>query len=260
MTKPLLLVSLLFAMPIFADVYSVGYLTNTAGSPIPGEQQLTIYNVTGPSNLTGCEAYGPPFSACSNLTFTNWTLTVDYTSDYYSPGAPGSPASGSLVFTDGGSGPYGNLGDINAGSSLALPGIDLCGGSAVCANPYAPDTQITSVQFTGQISPASFTLCDNSVPTCSGPTATTFFANPNFSLTWNASSPPGGSFASGGPYVDDGYAVGNFDNFSATSPDITVTDQNVLTPEPNGYVLSTALLPFLLFLCCRLKYRSRIRY
>jgi hypothetical protein len=241
------LLTLPFAAPVFADSVSVGYLINQAGSPTGGEQQITVFNVTGASDLSGCEAYGPPFSACSNLTFTDWTLTVNYTSDYYSPG------TGSVVYSDSGSGPYGGFGDIDAGGSLTLPALDLCANQAVCDTPLDPDTQITSVVFSGEITPDSFTLCDNTVPTCAGTTAATFFADPDFSLTWNSASPTGGSFATGGPYVDDGYEVGNYDNYTAESPDITVTDQvSAETPEPGGFLLVTGALPFL-FVRRRLK-------
>ena len=246
MVKALFFIILLPVLPAFADIYSVGYLTNLAGTPTGGEQSVTIYNVTGPVD---CAAYGPPYSACTNLNFTDWTLTVNYASDYYNQaGGPVEPAP--FVFTDGGSGTYGGFGDISAGNSLSFA-FDLCAGAATCSNPYDPDTQITSVEFSGQISPASFCLYDATFGGCNPITPTTFFANPNFNLVWNAAS------STGGPYVNDAYTVGDYSSVYAQSPDITVTNQsNVVTPEPNGYLLTSALLLFAPF-ARRLRARAR---
>jgi hypothetical protein len=230
---------MLFAVPAFADI-SVGYLSLLADNPTGGEQNLTISNVTGSADCDAVE-----YLSCTNLNFTNWTLTVNYTSDYYNFSGPNVPSP--LVFTDGGSGSYGGFGDITAGNSLSFP-IDLCAGAGSCANPNNPDTQITSVEFSGQISPSAFCLYDIAASGCNLTNPTTFFANPNFDLIWTGA--PGV-----GPYVDED---SEFLYAGAQSPDITVATQSntVVTPEPGGFVLVTALLPFALFLRRKLVRRS----
>ncbi len=219
--KSFVFITLLFSLPIFADSISVGYLQNLADSPNNGEQTITI------SNDTGACVGNSPYDSCTNLTFTDWTLTVNYTSDYYNASGPAEPAP--FVYTDFGAGPYGGWGDILAQSSLSFS-FDLCAGLGSCLNPDSPDTQITSVEFAGQITPSSFCLSpDNSCDT--------FTADPNFDLVWDGSSPVG-------PYVDEG-------NFQfAQSPDITVNAAEVVsssTPEPNTFLLLTALLPIAWF-------------
>ena len=80
----------------FGDSISVGYISNLSDSPTQGEQTLTISDLTGQGNCQATE-----YTACTALDFTNWTLTVDYTSDY---GAY-APSPGSFVYTaatDGG--------------------------------------------------------------------------------------------------------------------------------------------------------------
>jgi hypothetical protein len=224
---------LLFSVPVFADSISIGYISILADSPNNGEQQLTISNLTGDTN---CVNYGPPYSACTSLDFTNWTLTVTYTSDYYNGTGPAEPDP--FVFTDSGSGPYGGFGDITPSSANNVFDFDLCAGLSSCTNPDDPDTQITSVEFSGQISPSSFCLYDATVPGCNTEDPDTFFADPNFDMVWTNSS-PGGS-----PYVDE-------DLFPyAQSPDITVSDEippSTSAPEPSTFSLLTAILPFAWF-------------
>jgi hypothetical protein len=216
-------VILLSSLPAFADSISVGFLSILSDSPTPGDQELTVSNLTGPGN---CSSFGPPYSACSNLDFTNWTLTVNYTSTYYNGSGPAEPTP--FVYTSATNG-----GDITPSSANNVFDFDLCGGATSCASPI---TTITSVEFSGQISPASFCLYDPSVLGCNESNPVTFFANPNFDMVWNGNSP------TGSPYVDESSV------FSAQSPDIVVTDQTVnLTPEPGSFFLLTALLPFAWF-------------
>ena len=211
----------LSSFPAFADSISVGYLSILSDSPTSGEQELTISNLTGPGN---CYASYP---ACTNLDFTNWTLTVNYTSTYYNGTGPAEPAP--FVFTSATHG-----GDLTPSSPNNTFDFDLCGGAGSCADPGSPITSITSVEFSGQISPSSFCLYDPSVLGCNPITPVTFFANPNFDLVWNGSSPQS-------PYVDEN------SNY-AQSPDITVADQTVNSaPEPRSIILLTALLPFVWF-------------
>jgi hypothetical protein len=224
--ESVVLLMVLSSVPVFADI-SVGYLSILADFPTGGIQELTISNLTGPGN---CSGYGPPYSACSNLDFTNWTLTVNYTSTYYNGSGPTEPSP--FVYTSA------TYGDITPGSNNNVFDLDLCGGAGLCANPDSPITTITSVEFSGQISPSSFCLYDPSANGCSITNPTTFFADPNFDLVWNGGSPQP-------PLVDEDL------NPYAQSPDITVTDQSTgtgtVTPEPDEFFPLAALIALLPF-------------
>jgi hypothetical protein len=231
--------ALLFSVPAFADL-SVGYLTITSDSPTGGEQQLAIINMTGPANCQLTE-----YTACTPLNFTNWTLTIDYTSSYYNGTGPTEPSP--LVFTDSGSGLFGGYDIVPSGSMPSstnnLFPIDLCGGAGACSDPNIPITTITSVEFSGQISSSSICLYDPAVSGCNVANPTTFAANRNFDLKWNSSSTSSAASpsATGSPYVDEGSTP------IAQSPDITVTQASAATPEPSFYLLLTFLLTALLF-------------
>ena len=215
-----IVIACVFVVPAFADTVSVGYLSLLSDSPVSGLQELTVNNLTGNVN---CQAYGAPYEACSNLDFTGWTLTVDYLSDYY------NPSPGSFIYSDG----VGGYGDIAPGSASVFD-FDLCADQLTCADAGSPATQITSVEFSGQISSPSFCLYDATVPGCNASSPETFFANPNFDLVWNSNS------ATGGPYVDEANSP------YAQSPDIMVADQGSGSmPEPSTFFLLTSLLPFL---------------
>jgi hypothetical protein len=231
--QSLVFITLLLAAPVFADSIGIGNISILADNPTGGVQELTINNLTGFSCGLG-------YAACTNLDFTDWTLTVNYTSSYYNGSGPIEPTP--FVFTDSGSGLYGGFGDITPSSTNNIFDFDLCGGAGSC--PDGPVTTITSVEFSGQISPASFCLYD---PTASGCGNTTFFANPNFDLVWNGSSPQS-------PYVDE-------TSVYAQSPDITVTNQDIVvstTPEPGTFFLLTALLPLAEFARRSKRSNSRI--
>ena len=224
--KHLVFIHLIFSLPIFADEIGVGFLSIVPDNPTGGEQTLTVNNMTGGANC------GPgEYTACTNLAFTNWTLTINYTSGYYSPSA------GSFVYTDPGSGPFGGFGDIIPSSTNNTFSIDLCGGAGSCANPDSPVTTITSVDFTGQISPSSICIYDATVGGCNMADPTTFFADPNFNLVWDGSSCTGFPSCTGSPYVDEDL------NLYAQSPDIVVGDAIATVPEPGSFFLLTALLP-----------------
>jgi hypothetical protein len=227
-TKSIAFIAVLFAAPVFADI-SVGYLSITPDNPLAGDQALAITNQTG---LANCDPVY--YTACTNLNFTNWTLTVNYTSSYLNVGA-GPILASPFVAT---SATYGDITPTLNNNPFSLS-FDMCGGVDDGGNGCTPATTITSVEFSGQISPATFSLCDNSVPVCNGPNPPTFFADPNFDLVWNASS------STGSPYVD-GQNV-----YYANSPDITVGaagGSTVVTPEPSQYFPVIALLSFALFL------------
>jgi hypothetical protein len=217
----LAILALVPLVPVFADSINIGYIANLSDSPTGGEQELAIYNLTGPANCQAGE-----YNACSNLNLTNWTLTVDYTSSYYT--------GTSVAYTDSGSGPYGGFGDITPSSTNNVFDLDLCGGAASCTDIDNPTTTITSVEFSGQISPSSICLYDASAGGCNGSNPTTFFGNPAFDLVWNGSSPQT-------PYVNE-------DNVAyAQSPDFAVTDQSSGVPEPSTFLLFVVLLPLARF-------------
>jgi hypothetical protein len=218
-----------FADPIVATSVSVGNLSVLADpNGTPGDQQLQINNLTGPGN---CYA---DYAACTNLDFTDWTLTVTFTSSYYNTGTnPSLPDP--FVVTSA------TNGDITPSSLNNVFNFDLCGGINI-GNNCTPATTITSVEFSGQISPGSFCLYDTTVSGCNTTNPDIFFANPNFDLVWNGSSPDT-------PYVDED------DNLYAASPDITVSGQ-LSAPEPASLWLITGLLPFAWFARSRLIRRN----
>ena len=231
--KYLVLIVLAVSVPVFADSISIGYLSILSDSPTGGEQEISVFNETGSNCYTS-------YTACTNLSFTNWTLTVNYTSSYYNGSGPKEPAP--LVYTDTGSSPFGGFGDITPSSTNNVFDLDLCGGAGSCATPV---TTVTSVVFSGTLSQSSFCLYDATVPGCNPTSPTTFFANPNFTMTWDGSS------SGGSPYVDESSTQ------YAQSPDITVS--NVVsppppppsTPEPASFLLAAGLLPVVLRLARR---------
>ena len=207
---------LLFSCRGFGDTISVGNISILADSPIPGEQEVTINNLTGPN----CSI---SYAACSSLNFIDWDLTVTYTSSYYSGGSntgSGPAEANPVTFTSA------TYGDITPGSSTVFD-FDLCGGVDV-GSGCTPATTITSIEFSGQISPSSFCLYDATANGCPISNSTTFFASPGFDLVWNSSSPLI-------PYVDETTTTYTY------SPDITVVDG---APEPGSFLLFlTALFP-----------------
>ncbi len=89
---------LIFSVYGFADTISIGSLAILADSPTLGDQELTISNLTG----SNCSA---DYAACTNVNFTNWTLTVNYTSSYYNNGGgPAEPAPFVFMSSDAGRG------------------------------------------------------------------------------------------------------------------------------------------------------------
>ncbi len=214
-SKSIVFIALAFTAPVFADSISVGFLNILADSPTVGSQEVTIFNETG-SNCWSS------YTACANLNFTNWTLTVTYTSSYYNGTGPAEPSP--LVYTDAA-----GFGDITPGANPVFD-FDLCGGLSSCVSPV---TTITQVEFKGQISPASFCLWNGTDGVC-GPT--TFFADSHFDMIWNGSSPQS-------PYVDQSTVI------LSQSPDIivnsasTVTPPVTGTPEPGSLFLAASLIP-----------------
>ena len=183
----------MFAPLSRADIISVGSISLSSDFPLLGEQEISIFNLTGSA---GCDAFYP---VCSNLAFQDWTLTVNYQSTLYNQGG-GSPSLPSPYVVQWQS----SLDDILPWAPAVFD-FDLCG-SADVTSCASPTTTISSIVFSGSISPASFPLSGGA----------NFFADPAFSVTLVPSnSYPG-------------------DYFEAQ--DITLRDQsvNVLpTPEPS---------------------------
>src|SRR5215469_7010086 len=122
---------LLLSVPAFGASISVGNLSILADSPTAGDQELTINNLTGPANCFS------DYPACTNLAFTNWTLTVHFTSTFYNTGSnPSAPDP--FIATSATNG-----GDITPGSTNNVFDFDLCGGVDI-NNGCTPATTITS--------------------------------------------------------------------------------------------------------------------
>ena len=185
-----------------ADIIPIGSISLSSDFPLIGEQEISIFNLTGSA---GCYALYP---VCSNLAFQNWTLTVNYQSSLYNQGS-GSPSLPSPYVVQWQS----SLDDILPGAPAVFD-FDLCG-SADVTSCAAPTTTISSIVFSGSISPTNFPLSGGA----------NFFADPAFSVTLV----PSNSYPS--------------DYFEAQ--DITVRDQSINispTPEPSFYgVLAAAI-------------------
>jgi len=178
-----------------ADIIPIGSISLSSDFPLIGEQEISIFNLTGSA---GCYALYP---VCSNLAFQNWTLTVNYQSSLYNQGS-GSPSLPSPYVVQWQS----SLDDILPGAPAVFD-FDLCG-SADVTSCATPTTRISSIVFSGSISPTSFPLSGGA----------SFFAEPAFSVTLVPSD----------SYPGDYYEA----------QDITVSDQSIdsiVTPEPTFY-------------------------
>jgi hypothetical protein len=150
-----------FALPIHASVV-LGLIGTESGVPITGEEDVVIYNVTGP--LFGCStSSGTPI--CTAVTFDNAVVTVNgialdlgdigpgVTETYPLPGgvfADGSISSLSFSATLSTTALTDDLGNhYNVSSSFALTGIATDGSLPTIAAPLS----ITSVP-----EPASWAL------------------------------------------------------------------------------------------------------
>jgi hypothetical protein len=219
--KFVIFIILLFSYRGFGTTISVGNISILADSPTAGDQEVTISNYTGPGNCS------ISYAACSSLDFIDWTLTVNYTSSYYSgaPNTGGGPTEPNPFVTTSAT-----HGVISPSPANMVFDFDLCGG--VNIGNCTPTTTITSIEFAGQIAPSSFCLFDQTANGCplDPQNRTTFFANPNFDLIWNGSSPTS-------PFVNETTTP------FTTSPDITVTDQTPIAPEPGSFLLMASMLP-----------------
>jgi hypothetical protein len=190
---------LLLPTTALASTVSVGSVSFNADFPLTGEQSIVITNLTG--LVDGCNAV---YSACSNLALTGWTLTVDYTSTFYNQSGNPSLAVPYVVQWNS------SADDIQAGASLTVP-LDLCNGDAVgiCATPT---TTVTSLFFSGAITPAGFPLYD---PNANG-----------------GSGGPGATFVSGGSFLVTVSPTSDFPNDYYEAVDIIVSEQSSAIPEP----------------------------
>lgn len=219
-----LLLSAVTLASAYGDIPVVN-VSISADTPNSGIQEILITNETGP--LNGCNSY---YLVCDNLAITNWTLTVDYTSTYYNGTGPSLPTPDVVQWQGPGDNilPTGNLGFD----------FDLCGTTSV-PNCSAPTTTITEIDFTGSLDQSIFTIYDPTANGGAGGPGPTFFANPDFSLTFAPSAGfPGDYFES-----QDGF----------------VGSQSNVLPEPNYSLLVFGGLVTLGWFRCRwrrLPYRS----
>ena len=226
---------ILTSVPAFATNISVGYINIAADTPNEGEQQIQVFNLTGDANCS--DAY----SACSPLSFSDWTMTIFYNSSYYgTSGAPNPPAP--LVLSGG----SGSSIDPTVTDPSFTYDFDLCGGTGTCG--AFPATTITSIEFKGSLTSGgalATSVCLYDVTNCAGQSSPTYIQiNPAFDLLWNADS-------STTPYVDQ-------TTFFTQSPDITITNATdssggTVAPEPGTFWLSSllALIPLARFIRSR---------
>jgi hypothetical protein len=151
-----------FALPVHASVV-LGLIGTESGVPINGEEDVVVYNVTGP--IFGCStSAGTPI--CTAVTFDNAVVTINgtpldlgnigpgVTETYTLPGgvfADGSITSLSFSATLSNTALTDDLGnDYNVSSSFTLTGIATDGSLPTIVDPLA----LTSVP-----EPASLALC-----------------------------------------------------------------------------------------------------
>jgi hypothetical protein len=189
-------------MPVLGDSIAVVNVSLSADETNAGEQEIIINNETGPN---GCVSNYP---VCDTLTIQNWTLTVDYTSTYYNGTGPSLPTPDVIQWQSPADNilPSGNLGYE----------FDLCGTTSV-PDCLSPTTTITEIDFSGSLDRSSFTIYDPNANGGAGGPGPTFFANPNFSMTFLPS--PGFP----GDYIE--------------SQDGLVNDQTSVLPEPETSLL-----------------------
>jgi hypothetical protein len=176
----------------------------SADFPSPGVQEIEITNETGATN--GCNGY---YLVCDNLAIQDWTLTVDYTSTYYNQGTGPSLASPYVLQWQS------SADNILPTAYLAVD-LDLCGTTSV-PDCSSNTTTITEIDFSGSLDQSSFTIYDPNADGGAGGPGPTFFANPNFSLTF----PPSSAYP--GDYFE--------------SQDGSVSDQTNVLPEPKTSLL-----------------------
>jgi hypothetical protein len=144
----------------------IGVLRLSSSTPSSGNQQLQLFNFTGPTN---CDQV--TYTVCDNLTITNWTLVVKYTD------LTGSHTS---TFTDTGSdniAPHDNLLGPYTGQVNNPWTFDESCTSGTCP-PF--DTVITQVTFTGTIGSSNPTVLNVK---SSGSTSS-FFASPTITVQY----------------------------------------------------------------------------
>ena len=203
---------LLASVSASANMIPVGSVSLNADFPLVGEQAIVVTNLTG--LVDGCNSFYP---ACSDLAVTAWKLTVDYTSTFYNQSANPSLASPYVLQWQSG------VDDIEPGASLTVA-MDLCNGVDVsdCATST---TTLTSISFSGEISPASFAIYD---PTANG-----------------GSGGPGAAFFSAGTFSTTFTPTSGFPNDFFEAKDITVGA--TAAPEPSSIWLLGLLSAF--FIC-----------
>jgi hypothetical protein len=165
-----LLVLAVLSASAFGGQIPIVNVSLSADIPSSGEQEIAITNETGTTN--GCNSY---YVVCDNLAIQNWTLTVDYTSTYYNGSGPSLASPYVAQWQSSGD-------DILPTAALAID-FDLCGADSV-SNCSSETTIITEIDFSGSLSQNSFTVFDPNANGGAGGPGPTFFANPDFSLTF----------------------------------------------------------------------------
>ena len=215
--------TLLATGSLFASQVAIGNLGLQYNS---GYQEVTFSNFTG---LAGCTAWGAPYSVCSEVDVSSWSLTITFAPQLgYSDSTPASPWTLSGTDTIGpydGSNPY--VGGVGGAPVWAIP----LSGVGVLEPDCPPcDYQISQLVFSGTLSLASvpFRIYNGSTYDGADPsTYSVFNAKTTFSTTWNVSSNIY-SFTGTGGLV---YGLpGWFPNDSGA--DVLVDEQNSPPPTP----------------------------
>lgn len=144
----------------------IGVLRLSSSTPSPGNQQLQLFNFTGPTN---CDQV--TYTVCDNLTITNWTLVVKYT-DLAGP----HTSTFTATATDNIS-PHDNLLGPYTGQANNPWTFDESCTSGTCP-PF--DTVITQVTFTGTVGASNPTVLNVK---SSGSTSS-FFASPTITVQY----------------------------------------------------------------------------
>ena len=144
----------------------IGVLRLSSSTPSSGNQQLQLFNLTGPTN---CDQV--TYTVCDNLTITNWTLVVKYTN------LTGPHTSTFTATASDNIAPHDNLLGPYSGQANNPWTFDESCTSGTCP---PSDTVITQVTFTGTIGSSNPTVLNVQ---SSGNTGS-FFASPTITAQY----------------------------------------------------------------------------
>jgi hypothetical protein len=156
------LIAALGGSTVRADII-IGSISLSGDQPVAGLQQLQVTNLTGP----GCSAFAP---ACTPVSFTGWSLAVDYTD---TAGTHHSAFNWATSADDIGPG------DSYSGQVAAPWVFDFSCSSGLCP-PY--DTVLTKVVFSATLSTTSIGLYGAGTFNANAVVTTTFIPAGDFAF------------------------------------------------------------------------------